>query len=165
MTRDQLRIATAVLLTLLLVGVLAGCGNPEVGVRDLEGAYGSNTVTKITIDPDAPCPRATYAQELYEARAKRNPVVGIGKRFDSSIHRQMEVEGHEVETQAAVRFCGAHEHTYRQSEAEVMQNGYGGLFRDMSIIEIEARMQEFTEEANKWINAHRVSLSKLRIED
>jgi hypothetical protein len=150
-------------LAVLSVLLLAACGNPDVEVKDLNGKWGSNSITLIKIDPSAPCPKGTYAQELWEALAKRDPVTYLSIRSDSSAQRQFEITGHEVEVQAAVEFCAVDEDEYRKREANTMHRGYDGLFKKSSPEDIEARMKRETKDAAKWVKENRRTLDKLKV--
>lgn len=152
----------ALILILLLVGILAGCGNPRVEVTELDGVAGTNNVFRIKIDPNARCPQGTYAQELWEARFKRSPE-GLATLVDSSAQRRMEIMGHEVETQAAVIYCDADAATYRAEEARDMFLGYQGLFAGTNPGKIAEQMSDKSKEAKRWVDRNASLISALRV--
>ena len=138
---------------LITTAALAAC-TPSVEITDLDGRNARNNAVRVQIDPDAPCRPGVAAQEIWEAMHKQSPVTAVLVRADKDAQRRMEVMGHEVETQAAVRFCGADESAYRAKEARVMHRGYDGLFADMTEAEIVARMQDRSAAARGWVERH-----------
>ena len=148
-------------LALLLPLALAAC-DLSVEITDLDGRNARNNAFRIQIDPDADCRPAVYAQELYEALLKRDPVAALEVKLDSSHRRQMEITGHEIEVQAAVSHCDADEAGYRASEAQTMHRGYDGLFRKMPAPAIEAAMLARKDKAARFIRDHRAEIEKHR---
>lgn len=145
----------------ILIAALSvmGCGKPDVRFADLDGENGTNNVFRIKIDRDAECPRAVYAQELFEALEKRDPVYAARVRLDRSVQRIMEVQSHEIETQAAVQFCGATEATSRRAEAAAMLRGYDGLFSNWNAERIEREMLNRKGAAIHWLKKHEKDLT------
>ena len=121
----------------------------------LKSANGRNWPGIVVIHPDAPFKAAVWAQEFYEARAKLNPLTFLRTRLSKAALRDMEITGHEIEVQAAVNFYDADECIYRAHEAARMQRGYDGLFRGMTLAQIEARMLDRKAEALHLVSANR----------
>ena len=121
----------------------------------LKSANGRNWPGIVVIHPDAPFKAAVWAQEAYEAQAKLNPLTFLRTRLSKSERRDMEITGHEIEVQAAVEFYGVNESIYRAREAAQMQRGYDGLFRGMTLAQIEARMLDRKAEALHLVSANR----------
>lgn len=145
------------LLALATVLIVAGC-DPKVHIRDLDGRNAKSNAFRIVVDKDAPFRAAIVAQELYEAEEKQNPIRAVKIRLDNNEQRKLEIEGHEVETQAAVLIYEQNETAYRLKEATSMQRGYNGLFKRRAVTEIAGAMEQYSVAAKQWVNVHHKKL-------
>lgn len=128
-------------------------------IRRLDGAHGRNWPGVVILNPDAPLPAATWAQEAWEAEYKLNPINLIRTRLSRSARRAMEITSHEIEVQAAHAVYGRDRAQYRLAEARAMQRGYDGLFGGMTPEDIAARMALEAPEAFEWV---RDNLNRIR---
>jgi hypothetical protein len=123
---------------------------PIVRWQSLKGANGRNWPLLVIMDPEATYPLAVLAQELYEAEYKVNPLQLIYTRTGEGA-RELELKGHEVEVQAAVRLYGASETEYRKAEARSMAVGYK-QFAGWEPDNIELAMMGHTSMAQRWVS-------------
>ena len=130
--------------------VVASCGSITRD-RDLDGRNAYNKPGIVFIDPDAPLRAAVWAQEDYEARYKLDPVRWATIRTNRRERQLMELRSHEIEVQAAALVYGADPVAYRQREAQLMRQGYDGLFSNKTEAEIVGEMEGFTLRARKWV--------------
>jgi hypothetical protein len=121
---------------------------PIVRWQSLKGANGRNWPLLVIMDPEAPYPLAVLAQELYEAEYKVNPLQLIYTRTGEGA-RELELKGHEVEVQAAVRLYGASETEYRKAEARSMVQYK--QFAGWTLEQLEMGMMEHTGSAMRWV--------------
>lgn len=121
---------------------------PIVRWQSIDGANGRNWPLYVIMDPEAPYPLAVLAQELFEAEYKINPLQLIYTRTGEGA-RELELKGHEVEVQAAVRLYGASETAHRQSEAQALTTypQFDGWGPD----NIELGMMGHTSAAMRWV--------------
>lgn len=101
---------------------------------------------------------AVWAQEFYEAKRKTFSGV-IRYIFQKRFRRELELYGHEVETQVAVWLYAEDEASYRKKEAESMQKGYS-FFSDYSIEAIETAMKAVSEEAKTFVSKHQSRIKR-----
>lgn len=107
-----------------------------------------------------PYSAAIWAQEAYEATLKLNPIVFLRMLFDSKNMRQyMEIRGHEIEVQAAIKFYGASEYSYRNSEVQALKRYYPE-FKDRSLDWIENEMYAVSDWAKDWVENHSKQIEK-----
>jgi hypothetical protein len=121
---------------------------PIVRWQSLKGANGRNWPLLVIMDPEAPYPLAVLAQELYEAEYKVNPLNLIASLTGEGA-RELELRGHEVEVQAAVRLYGASETAHRQSEAKALTTY--PQFKGWTLEQLEMGMMEHTGSAMRWV--------------
>lgn len=133
---------------------------PIVIQRPLSGANGRNWPGLVILNPNAPHRAAVAAQEIWEARHKLNPL-NLFRRLTSKSHRRkMEYAGHEIEVTVSARLYGQPEAQARRREAEAMARGYDGLFRGMTIAQLEAEMQARSAAARAWVAKHIRDISR-----
>jgi hypothetical protein len=125
--------------------------------RKIEG-NGRNWPGFIIMDPDAPLPAAVWAQEYYEAQMKLNPWNLLRVATSKSARRKMELMGHEIETQVAVRIYRKNEDHYRSKEADALL-GYSE-FKGVPKWKIILGMIANKSEANKFINKNMDKIRK-----
>ena len=101
------------------------------------------------MDPEAPLPGAVWAQECYEAEWKLNPVNLLRFAFSAKARRGLEIIGHEIETQAAVRLYRRNEADYREKEAQALK-AYTD-FRGMGAGQIKRAMEAKRGAAARWV--------------
>jgi hypothetical protein len=112
-------------------------------------ANGRNWPLYVMMDPKATYPLAILAQEIYESLYKTNPLNLIYTRTGEGA-RELELRGHEVEVQAAVRLYGASETEYRKAEARSMVQYK--QFKGWTPDNIELAMMAHTGMAQRWVN-------------
>ena len=122
---------------------------PLTLTRRLRGRNARNWPGLVIMDPRAPLPAAVWAQECYEAGLKLNPVNLIRVAFSKAFRREMEIMGHEIETQAAVRIYGRVEAAYRRKEARVLTRH--PEFKGWGAGKIERAMRAKSCAADKWV--------------
>ena len=133
---------------------------------DLKGRSATNNAFRIIINPTVPCAAAIWAQELYEAQYKRNPINAVRIRLSKSAQRDMEIRSHEIEVCAAFRFYGQPRVSYRRAEAQRMKSGYGGLFDRYTLDELIRKMEAHSVRANNFVtdNHDDIRAMKMRID-
>ncbi|MGR3593052.1 MAG: hypothetical protein ACU0B9_07055 [Limimaricola soesokkakensis] len=122
---------------------------PLTFTRPLKRGNARNWPGVIVMDPDAPLPAAVWAQECYEAEWKLNPVNMLSVAFSRSARREMEIMGHEIEVQVAVRLYGRRAGIYRTEEARAL-TAYPE-FKGWTQARIEAAMIGKRGEAARWV--------------
>jgi len=110
----------------------------------------ANVAGRIWMRDGLRYPAAVWAQECYEAEKKLIPGYGWLHVFSPAVRRRLEIIGHEVETQAAVRLYGVDEHDYRQTEATDMI-GYYSEFRDFHAHGLARAMETVAPQAKAWV--------------
>ena len=125
---------------------------PIIITRRLTGRNARNWPGLVILGEGIRYPAAVCAQEVYESRWKLNPVNLLRRAVSESARREMEIMGHEVEVQAAVRIYGAVEIAYRAKEAAAMIRGYDGLFQGFSARGLEAAMADKADKAQRWVS-------------
>ena len=148
----MIRIACAGLL------LLSGC--IQTVERDLGGPNARNMGAPgrglIVMSPDVSDYAAVWAQEYYEVQTKVTPTGARRYTTDPAFRREVELMGHEIEVQVAVRYYGAEEGPRRASEAR-------GLalyedFRGTRPRAIAREMRRRTDAALAWIAANRTEI-------
>lgn len=142
---------TAALVATLLTATAAGC-SPYTVERELDGVNAKNYPGVVVIDPDTEFRAAVWAQEYYEAKRKGHPFGLALVRLDTSEQRDMELIGHEIETQVAVRLYQQDEAEYRRREARALKNAYGDLFKKSDVDDVQAQMLGRREYAVEWVD-------------
>lgn len=122
---------------------------PIVRWGKLDGANGRNWPLFVYMDKRANYPLAVLAQEIYESNYKLNPIKLLKTRWGEGA-RDLELRGHEVEVQAAVRLYDVPEIAYRRLEASAMA-AYYPQFDDMTSEDIEVAMLTHTPMARRWV--------------
>lgn len=122
---------------------------PLTFTRRLKRGNARNWPGVIVMDPEAPLPAAVWAQECYEAEHKLNPVNLFRAALSNGARRDMEIMGHEIEVQAAVRVYGKDEAAYRADEARALTKY--GEFKGWSREKITAAMEGRSEAAARWV--------------
>lgn len=125
---------------------------PIIITRRLTGRNARNWPGLVILGKGIRHPAAVCAQEVYESRWKMNPVNLLRRAVSKSANREMEIMGHEVEVQAAVRIYGVAEAAYRRKEAASMIRGYDGLFQGFSAGGLEAAMADKADKARRWVS-------------
>ena len=141
--------STGIALTVLLVG----CGSLTFE-RELKDVNAVNYPGIVVIDPDTPFRAAVWAQEAYESQRKTHPFELALIRADSSRRRDMELVGHEIETQVAARLYGQSEMAYRRKEAHALKYAYGDLFKKSDVADVEDQMMARRSLAIEWVSEH-----------
>ena len=122
---------------------------PLTFTRRLKRGNARNWPGVIVIDPRAPCPAAVWAQECYEAEHKLNPMNLLRVAFSKRARREMELMGHEIETQVAVRVYGKPRLIYRAKEAKALTKY--PEFKGWSQERIHAEMKAKSVKARRWV--------------
>ena len=113
----------------------------------------------IKIRPDLPQFAAIWAQEAYEASWKLNPINMLRFLFSREARIDMEIMGHEIEVQAALRFYGADADKRRHEEARALLS-YGD-FRKHTYAEIYDKLAGVEKKADKWVVDHAGDIRKM----
>lgn len=124
---------------------------PFIFVKNIN-SNGRNWPGIVFINPETLYPAAILAQEWYESIFKLNPWNFIRTRIFESHRREMEIIGHEIEVQAANLIYNVSSTKYRNFEAQVMREGYDGLFMNMSHSEIVKKMKNESDFAFNWVS-------------
>ena len=125
-------------------------------------ANATNKPWCIWIRPDLPYAAAVWTQEYAEARYKWNPLVVLAMNFGiRPVLRALEIWGHEVEVQAAVRFYGADETTYRASEAHAVSTRYK-QFHGYGRGQVEKMMLAKRQDAIRFVSRHRDKIAEMK---
>ena len=122
--------------------------------RNIKGANGRNWPGYVILGKGIARPAAVFAQEMFEAQHKLNPVnlfLGLASKRHK---RAMEFMGHEIEVQVCALLYNQTAHDARMREAGTMQRGYSGLFRQMTVSEIYEQMTQRSGDARDWVDAH-----------
>lgn len=127
---------------------------PFVIRRKLRGRNAVNWPGLVVLGRGIERPAAVAAQEIWEARHKLSPVNLLRRLTSKSHRRRMELMGHEVEVQASAMLYGQAETEARRREAGALRRGYDGLFRHMTIPQIEAAMLARSVPARAWVTAN-----------
>lgn len=135
---------------------------PIIIRRRIDGANGTNWPGVVILDPDAPMPAATLAQEVWESRWKLNPANLLRRLTSDNTRRRMEIMGHEVEVQAAVLIYEADTDAIRSREARAMLAGYDGLFRGWTLDRLRAAMAGVSDDARVWVAGNASLLRRYR---
>lgn len=80
------------------------------------------------------------------------------------LQRWLEIRGHETEVQAAVMLYGADEAEHLAREVGGMRRGYDGLFADVPVETIYARMYADKPRARRFVERHRATLQRFKQE-
>ncbi|MGR3463611.1 hypothetical protein [Limimaricola sp.] len=123
---------------------------PLTFTRRLKRGNARNWPGVIVIDPRAPCPAAVWAQECYEAEHKLDPINLLRVAFSKRARREMEIMGHEIETQVAVRIYGKPRLIYRAKEAKALTKY--PEFKGWSQERILAAMRAESGRARQWVS-------------
>lgn len=127
--------------------------------KKFENKNAENKPGRIWMDPRANPYGAIWAQEAYEATEKLNPFKALIFLFSKNFRRNLEVMGHEIEVQAAVKFYMKDEDDYRKREAYVMAHYYDE-FSGHSEEVIIREMIKVSRDARKWVNKHEDQIRK-----
>ena len=115
------------------------------------GVNARNWPGLIKIRPDLKYLGAVWAQEAYEAMLKMAPWNMILHIFSASFRRSMELMGHEIEVQAALRFYEADSEKYRWSEAYALVHGYDD-FSGYTEEKVERELRKRSKQAVRWVD-------------
>lgn len=113
------------------------------------GANANNNMLRIVINPDLKHFDAILAQELFEFGYKWKWLRGFVTAFSKKAQREMELRGHEVEVQWAVKYNGVDESEYRDLEAKALVRYKA--FKGMSKEEIYRGMRKHSNECKIWV--------------
>ena len=130
--------------------------------RNITVANGRNWPGHVVLGKSIARPAAVYAQEAYEARHKLNPVNLFLGMVSKSAKRRMEYMGHEIEVQVCARLYNQTAHDARMREAETMQRGYSGLFRQMTVEQIYEAMAARSGDAGRWVDRNIQKIKEYR---
>lgn len=133
---------------------------PLTIMRRLKSRNALNWPGLIILDPTAPMRAAIWAQELYESKLRMNPVNALRSMFLASFRRKMELTGHEIEVQAAVRFYGSDEVNHRWREARALKSSYDE-FRGMTVSEIVRQLRARKRAAQRFVNRHSEEIGRM----
>jgi len=131
--------------------------------RRLKRGNGRNWPGVFFVDPDAPCPAAVWAQELYEARRKWRslpwalPLMVVGRIVPrlAAWERDLELMGKEIEVQAERRLSALDadgERLARLREARSLVQHYRA-FRGWGIDRVLVAMLDRRGDARRWVEA------------
>ena len=135
---------------------------PITITRTLKSSNARNWPGFVILGKGIPQPAAIWSQEAFEARHKLNPVNLIRRLTSKNHRRRMEYMGHEVEVTVSARLYGQPEAQARRREAEAMARGYDGLFRGMTIVQLEGEMQARSASARAWVDKHIREISRYK---
>lgn len=117
-------------------------------------ANGRNWPCFVAMNTGCDYRQAVRAQELYESEVKRWIPVFLYTRTHAG-QRWLELMGHEIEVQKAVREYGVNEHDYRLKEASSMLYGYEG-FRAWGIDQIYQGMLKNKQKALDYLDRENI---------
>lgn len=115
----------------------------------------------IVMDPATTRRAAVWAQEFYESRFKLNPVNLIKFNLSRRTRVNMELMGHEIETQAATLLYGLDVVSYRFKEARDLCLNYKD-FRGYDPHDIAGRMRRLQPDALRFVMKHRRKIEAQR---
>ena len=118
-------------------------GNKIIGKNN-----GRNNAIFVFIYGDLDCYRAVLAEELWECEAKKplHKLLWVGLTDEGK--RWLELRGHEVNTQVAVKVYKVNEITYRLEQAKALKKYYKE-FSGQNAVKIAKSMKDLREFAIK----------------
>lgn len=102
---------------------------------------------------------AIWAQEYYEIKLKKRHIIKAITRNKKFI-QDMEIMGHEIETQVAFLNLGADAIQYRDSEAQALTRYK--QFKGFTKAEIHSRMVAASPKAIEFVSANKSKIAKAR---
>jgi hypothetical protein len=131
-----------------------------VFVDELDGANARSQGLTIWIKRGIKCIAAVWAQEYFEVYYRLSHPFGVLFSRNKTF-REMELQSHEIETQAAVEYYEMDEEAYRLKEAKDMKKGYN-WFYGMSVKEITESMLQRKHSALEWIHKNRKAVENFK---
>lgn len=113
---------------------------------------GTNKPCLVLMNPNAEHFESVLAQEVYESQLRTHPV-RMFLIFSKKFRREMELMGHEIETQHAVKHYGVDEHQKRVEEANALIFRYKD-FRGETIDDVIKLLQANKQKALAWLEQY-----------